>query len=92
MTTQAGEAQQVWCDQADKADTAGARMFGFAPDEIIGMHVSKVVAAEDLPRVGARLATLADKAVATGEWHLQRKDRSRYLGEGFRLEPPTAQG
>ena len=24
MTTQAGEAQQVWCDQADKADTAGA--------------------------------------------------------------------
>jgi len=62
-------------------NAAGARMFGFAPDEFIGMHVTKVVATEDLPSLGERLAKLASSVVATGEWHLQRKDGSLFVGE-----------
>ncbi len=62
-------------------NSAGARIFGFTPDEIVRMNVSNVVTAEEAPRLADKLAKFANGAVVTSEWHLERKDGTRFVGE-----------
>jgi PAS domain S-box-containing protein len=57
-------------------------MFGYAPGELVGRHVSVQNAyppEENARRVGEVIATLKAKGVWQGEWHNRRKDGSDFF-------------
>jgi diguanylate cyclase (GGDEF)-like protein/PAS domain S-box-containing protein len=62
-------------------NTAGARMLGYAQEEIIGLNIRDVIAEEEIPRIPDEMAKYAGSLVTRGEWRFKRKDGSFFFGE-----------
>lgn len=60
---------------------AGARMLGYAREEIIGKCIRDIVVPDDVVRLPGEIARFADGAVAISEWSFLRKDGSTFPGE-----------
>ncbi len=60
---------------------AGCLIPGLSKDEIIGRHVSDLIAPEELPRVPATMARIFAGETICSEWSCNRSDGSRFMGE-----------
>jgi formate hydrogenlyase transcriptional activator len=76
------------------ANSAGADMFGYTWEEILGMSLPDVVAPEELGRIPFELARLGSGEVVRTEANFRRKDGSVFRGEvsGKRLPDGRIQG
>ncbi|HSI86878.1 MAG: PAS domain S-box protein [Candidatus Methylacidiphilales bacterium] len=58
------------------ANAESCRMYGYTRDELLGMHVSKLISPSDAERLGPEIARLASGEVIRSEWLCIRKDSS----------------
>lgn len=62
-------------------NAAGARMWGFQVEELLGMRIVEAVMPEEVERIPAEIAKLRDGSVKVTEWLCRRKDGSCFVGE-----------
>ena len=60
---------------------AGIAMLGYAREELLAMKLADVLAADELARIPAETARLAQGDTATSIWRFRRKDGSSFRGE-----------
>ncbi len=60
------------------ANTSICRMLGYTRDELIGRHVSDIVAISEMPHMGEALNLIEAKSDHHQEWHFRRKDGSTF--------------
>jgi len=59
----------------------GAEMLGMQRDEVIGKHISAIVAPEEVERIDPDIERLRHGETVQGTWTFQRKDGSTFQGE-----------
>jgi len=62
-------------------NSAGCQMLGYPREEILGLSMGDVIAAEEAPRLGTEMSRFAGGGVARSDWHMRRKDGSLFYGE-----------
>ena len=72
-----GDGQSRFTDANQKI----CRQLGCTRDELIGRHVSDIVAPSETPRVAAALQEILDRQDYLRVWRLQRKDGSQFNAE-----------
>ncbi|MBN2508564.1 MAG: PAS domain S-box protein [Verrucomicrobia bacterium] len=65
----------------EEANPAGCLIPGFAREELIGRHVSELVAPEEVGRVPATMAALLAGEKVCSEWICTRKDKGTFVAE-----------
>jgi PAS domain S-box-containing protein len=63
------------------ANAAMCKMLGYSHDELVGMHASDIVAAEEIPNIDKALGAIGSEAEYHREWQFRRKDGSIFPGE-----------
>jgi len=63
------------------ANEAACKMMGYSRSEIISLHLTDMLAVEELPRLPAVLADLQMGKIVTSDWKFKRKDHTIYFGE-----------
>ena len=58
-------------------NSAGCRMLGHAPGELVGKRIVELVADEEGPRFAQHRASVMEGNAELGEWRLRRKDGTR---------------
>jgi formate hydrogenlyase transcriptional activator len=73
---------------------AGAKMLGYARDEILQLGIADVIAPEEIERVPEEVRALDENEIVRSEWKFKRKDGSIFPGEVFgrRLPDGRLQG
>src|SRR5690606_37305519 len=56
--------------------SAGSRMLGYEPHELVGMYIEDLLPPDDLPRFAASKERLLSGSSDVGEWRLRRRDGS----------------
>ncbi|MBI4885665.1 MAG: PAS domain S-box protein, partial [Acidobacteria bacterium] len=69
-------------------NTAGCAMTGYPRDELLTRRATDLLAADDLPRLSQEVVRLGSGQVLTSEWHVQRKDGSRFIAEASAKQLP----
>jgi PAS domain S-box-containing protein len=64
-----------------EANAMLARMTGYPRDELVGMHLSKLIARDDLARLPLRFGEVLDGKTVLQERTIVRRDRTTLLGE-----------
>jgi PAS domain S-box-containing protein len=62
-------------------NAAGCQMLGYSRQEILGLHILDVIAADEKPRLAPELAKLGNGEVVRSTWRFRRKDGSSFTGE-----------
>lgn len=60
---------------------AGAEMLGYTRQQLLSMKIADVLATDELPRISAETARLAEGGVSTFTWRFRRKDGGSFRGE-----------
>ncbi len=65
------------------------RMLGYAREELIGLHASRIVAAAEIPRINSALQTIdSQSGYHHHEWQLRRKDGSLFSADVIATQMP----
>ncbi|MEJ2378502.1 MAG: PAS domain S-box protein, partial [Pseudolabrys sp.] len=62
-------------------NSAGCRMLGYSREEILGLGIPELIAADEAPRLASHLAKLRSGNTDVAEWQFRRKDGSPFVGE-----------
>ena len=62
-------------------NSAGCRMLGYSREEILGLGITELIAADETPRLAPHLAKLRGGETDVAEWQFRRKDGSLFVGE-----------
>ncbi len=71
------DAQSYYID----ANASACRMFGYAKEELIGLHASQIVAEKEIPQIEPALDVIHSRADHHREWRLRRKGGSDFPAE-----------
>ena len=75
-------------------NAAGCALFGMSREEMLAGSFAEMLEPDEVPRLPAVIASMADGAVHLGEWRFRRKDGSTFIGElaGRQLPDGMLQG
>jgi PAS domain S-box-containing protein len=62
-------------------NSAGCRMLGYSREEILGLGISELIAADETPRLAPHFAKLRGGETDVTEWQFRRRDGSLFVGE-----------
>ena len=62
-------------------NSAGCRMLGYSREDILGLGITELIAADEAPRLASHLAKLRSGGTDVAEWQFRRKDGSPFVGE-----------
>ena len=75
-------------------NTAGARMLGYEPDELLTLRFADIVMDDERPRIAQEVASNIGVEIVRTQWRFKRQDGSEFPGEvlGRRLPDGRMQG
>lgn len=63
-------------------------LLGYSHDELVGMHASDIVVADETPQIDAALETIKSGSDHSRQWKFRRKDGSQFIGEVVATQMP----